>query len=765
MKKTLLFFFIILVLLILNIRGKWIIWWDITPFFYNMKSIWSNIFMWHTTSLLGGVALPGGNILSLIFTPIIYVLKFLFIKWEISWIIIWLLSTISCYQFFMYISKSNTNIALTITIFYLFSLGYNYLYVRGLFFTWMIIALIFFAARYLCIYLDSWDKKYLLYTFFISIFWAVTASNPGYYIPALLCLFFIWIWRKTKTQNTKRKWYLQWFLTFLITSFISLFSFVLFSLYNKSILHDQRNTVALTQWPLIKQRITSNLTQTFRWFNWDLWDTWWYDKSGNEYHPFAGYKMYKLFPWQIVSWVIVLLMIYGIIIIDKRYKKWYLFWLTVFIINLFFFKSSAAPFGYIFERLLNNIWAFSMFRSPHQKFGIVFVVSQCLMLYYILLSPSNRRSYRIISLTIIWYSLMMGYFWFNWTLISQINKIKIIPLSYEESAEYINNDFTIKRISLLPYNDSTWTNADFGYEGYSLFYYILPHKQLWNRNDIAFSSYNKLFMDKLWPILTNLTGNQTPWKLIDMMKSLNIDTIIYDWYTDRYPRFHYQENHTWTLAYIKQQWFILDKTFDKISIWRLPEKYRKSEVYINEKISFNKINPTKYIVDIKNLKQNQSLSFLQSFHPEWKLYPWTFKDISCDKDHQVNYSWDVTECISDHYKFFQWEELSYLWKVPVFDNTHKLVNEYANWWTIDARYIRQQFPKDSYQVNPDWSIDVKLVLYFRPQSRFYVWLGISGLTLLSLIMWLIRDSNKRRKTNRVIREIETGEYFIDKDKI
>ena len=63
---------------------------------------------------------------------------------------------------------------------------------------------------------------------------------------------------------------------------------------------------------------------------------------------------------------------------------------------------------------------------------------------------------------------------------------------------------------------------------------------------------------------------------------------------------------------------------------------------------------------------------------------------------------------------------NYLYEKPIFEETHHLVNDYANGRTLDADYIKKNFPKDYYKENPDGSIDVNLTLYFKPQSYFYL---------------------------------------------
>lgn len=171
-------------------------------------------------------------------------------------------------------------------------------------------------------------------------------------------------------------------------------------------------------------------------------------------------------------------------------------------------------------------------------------------------------------------------------------------------------------------------------------------------------------------------------------------------------------------------------------------------------LSFEKINPTKFRLFIKNIKNYQSLFFYEIYNTNWEIFLSSINpNESCTAKTFYENS-NLTECQHEE-KYFEGEELSYLWKKPIFDDTHKLVNEYANKWTIDPEYIKQNFSKEYYKENSDGSIDVEMVLYFKPQSYFYLGLIISGTTLLSCLGYLLYDWRKRRKLIKKEQRIDT----------
>jgi|GEM_PF-5989225 len=140
-------------------------------------------------------------------------------------------------------------------------------------------------------------------------------------------------------------------------------------------------------------------------------------------------------------------------------------------------------------------------------------------------------------------------------------------------------------------------------------------------------------------------------------------------------------------------------------------------------ITFRKINPTRYEVKVKNATSLFFLVFSESYHPKWKVYIET-------NNKQNNEKWEiiteylklhVKEARHDWYKFTP-RDIKYLFKKPLPEKYHLLVNGYANAWYIDPQKIG----------NSNFTI----TLYFWPQSLFYLGLFISGATLLGCLGYL-----------------------------
>lgn len=158
--------------------------------------------------------------------------------------------------------------------------------------------------------------------------------------------------------------------------------------------------------------------------------------------------------------------------------------------------------------------------------------------------------------------------------------------------------------------------------------------------------------------------------------------------------------------------------------WAILEQLVVSDDKINEPgVFFKRINPAKYIINIRGASAPFWLIFSESYHKKWTLFKNT-NSTAC-RTNLTNSS--VTEGI--HSSRFEIKDIKYLRKTPL-NARHFEVNGYANTWYIDPKY---------HETGENFS----LVLYFLPQSYFYLGLILSAAVcffsaLLILIAGLIR---------------------------
>jgi len=163
-----------------------------------------------------------------------------------------------------------------------------------------------------------------------------------------------------------------------------------------------------------------------------------------------------------------------------------------------------------------------------------------------------------------------------------------------------------------------------------------------------------------------------------------------------------------------------------------------SPIISSQNSLFTVVNPIKYKIQLRNVSKPRALSLLSSFNKDWKIFITKKSSWECVSE-VTHKSLNSKECVAG-VKFFEGEELSYLWKKPIFQGTHKLYNGYANTWTINSDYIKENFNNEYYSTNKDGSINFQLIIYYKPQSWYYLFMLISLVTIVLLSAYLIRKN-------------------------
>lgn len=159
----------------------------------------------------------------------------------------------------------------------------------------------------------------------------------------------------------------------------------------------------------------------------------------------------------------------------------------------------------------------------------------------------------------------------------------------------------------------------------------------------------------------------------------------------------------------------------------------------NSEIHYTINSNTNTSIKITRISGQINLIFLQNFHKQWFLKLEKF-----GKEDLCYNSIEYTEICSNKNTISLNDLYTFLNK-PVFEDSHTLVYDYANQWTIDPEYIKANFDKTYYKENSDGSMDIELTLYFKPQSYFYLGMIISITTLILCVVYLCFDMYKSKK--------------------
>ncbi len=190
----------------------------------------------------------------------------------------------------------------------------------------------------------------------------------------------------------------------------------------------------------------------------------------------------------------------------------------------------------------------------------------------------------------------------------------------------------------------------------------------------------------------------------------------------------------------------LIQTNNYFELYQVAKKYQKPLINIEQndyslfskQFTFQKINPTKYVFSGR-IYSGDKMLLNQSFSKEWKTFLQSKNIPKCEKIKDYNYQNNLYLECQNQDQILNFTDFKYLFEKPVFDTNREMANDYANSWIIDTNYIKQNFSSEFYQENSDGSLDVNLVIFFRPQIFTYLliftsFLGIS-ISTIYLIWW------------------------------
>ena len=405
---------------------------------------------------------------------------------------------------------------------------------------------------------------------------------------------------------------------------------------------------------------------------------------------------------------------------------------SVFLLFTFLAKGLSQPFGGFNFYLFDNTIFFKMFRDSLKWMTIPFLVIIVLMSNIFL--DNSKKWLKLIVVLFLLFNL------FPWTYNGLLGRLRAynVPNYYFALNDYYKNtaNRSNKRAVIL---DSEVGATSFEFD-------VKTKERMSLSNNIL------KFISPFPPVDLFSNGGGISFDYIknvfDNLKKVNKDLVAFQKLGATH--IYHQRDLTNPTDYNYTYKYFNKNTFGKIDVYEIKKEYILPKVFLsntseNTKLRFFKINPTKYTLSIKNIRDKLNLNFLYTIDRNWMLYL---------KQNPINFQCDLyenyknvktTECLNKP-SFFEGEEFSFLWKKSSFNNTQHLFNGYANSWTIDSKYIKSNFSKQYYTNNYDGSIDIELTLYFKPQSWFYLGLIISGLTLFGCLSYLVIYFVRSRKT-------------------
>jgi hypothetical protein len=430
-------------------------------------------------------------------------------------------------------------------------------------------------------------------------------------------------------------------------------------------------------------------------------------------------KLYSIVPLWVYSllFFIAYIFVFSLLMSNKKEKeKSFMFSIMILFLILI---SFSLGMNYITKNIFYYFWNYFPLSQYLKSFTQILNVAYIyfiILLYLFLLKTKLKKLILTFSILIILAMLL------TFIYIPSINRNLErgkIPSEYFELKKELDLDKSESRILRIPYVD---------YEYYG-----------WNNNKENF--FIKDFFKKSTVSLNSIEPSYNFLKdqndLTCFLLNNNFLYIIVNKDLVKYNR-----------VYLNIDYSYFKKIFNNLyfEVYIIRDEFKSPRIVSNN-LYFKSINNQKKNLYFNALGGNQEIYFLETYDSEWKLY--LIKNPSSDWCEPIAFynNTNTTEC-KHTMKFFEGDEFSYLWKKPLFDDSHTMIYDYANSWTIDPQYIIDNYPPEYYKLNEDGSIDIEMVLYFKPQSYFYLGLIISLTTLILCIAYLIYDFIKAKKLKR-----------------
>ena len=485
-------------------------------------------------------------------------------------------------------------------------------------------------------------------------------------------------------------------------------------------------------------------------------------------------------------------------LLKKKKNFYVLFFSVMTITMIFLAKGVHDPLGWFNKFLHQKILILSLYRSiewytPMIVLGYAYLLGEGSLLVYDFFKKRKNWLAGTFIMTLIIAIFIFNYpFWTGkvvhqgpWTGEMSYPYFVKIPSWYFEASDWINNQNDDFKIVSGP-SVTSYYCADWGYAGGELGIFLF-NKSIINNifgwggiKDISFSInsflVNKSFVkDDIFPLgqilgLVNAKYIALRYDAVDgwrnhiegadaylianqlkLREDISLEKTIgrIDFFKNNMflPHFYIPKNIIYSNGEIESLPDIISSEdyeirsgiyFDSSKLKEKENLKRAGEVGETTdkmpKITFVKINPTKYRVKIEGAKEPYTLVFSESFHEGWKAYISDQQSVISDQYGGIVASYfdgEVKE--GTHRNIFLDKNTFETWgKKPIPEEKHLLVNGYANSWYIT--------PEDAGAKE-----DYEIIIEFWPQRLFYIGLTISAFTLLGCLCYLVYDLYMKKK--------------------
>ncbi len=456
-----------------------------------------------------------------------------------------------------------------------------------------------------------------------------------------------------------------------------------------------------------------------------------FDFDGQLKNVFLNYYDYVL-P---LSLVFVVVLFIGLAkykqVLKMDEKNKFIFFFIAFLAALYFFTINVGVLKNIFL-FLGNIPGFSVFRNFIDKFSLGYIFIYAIFLTQCLFVIKRFFRFYLIFLVLVILVVIVNFIPIKQVVNRPVWRTNNIYQTVHFPKEYL--DFAKETGSKLPKTENvigfpqniasyaiiTEENGENAYVGTS------PFKFLTGVNDLSGTAS---YPSNISNLVVESIRKRDYERLLNLLEQVNVGYVMV---TRNIPD-EVKKSYLFDHEYLEFQDDELIRSISDRELVRSESgkyiiyKLKNSPKVIDStgEVSFEKINSVKYKVKIKNLDKQESLFFYETFNSGWKIFPG-------DKTYDNTVSGNIADIL-------------YLFKEPIFDESHLPIDPYGNKWAVDEDEVKNKIQSSSFVQNKDGSIDIIFTLYFLPQVYFYIGILMSAI-LLSMGFLYLYLSKKNEKS-------------------
>ncbi len=568
------------------------------------------------------------------------------------------------------------------------------------------------------------SRGYIFSVFLLVISFGAWHQFP-YWLPYLAILIvYVSYLLYTKGLSAKKTAYIL--LLYFFISLPSLFSIIF---YLVSIDLSSSNQGAYTQEVFLYANSQSNLLNTLSFIAGTNWGRVWF-WTGEQFYRYFDILSNNSF-FVLIRYVPISIFLISIYLISKSKELLGYLLSALIVIYYFVIPANSGPLGWLYSLGFQHSILFQIYRESHNKFIFPTIA---LISIVVFISVRNRSKLNTVILSLLSvYLASFVYIVSVFSVYSQDGFFKLPP-EYKKISDHIDSHSTVM---VLP-QYSTIQTFKYGHFGVNPIEYVIKNPTLIIYH-ILQSRFNNAFLDFVLNDFNlkrgygpSARGSKEAQFNEDTIINTNINYIVLDGNISGIPDINSDEFENLKNKISRLSQFRFKAKEGEILVYERKQEFRRS-VFLTKHAEYQKISPTKYVVRLNKVEDMASIIFLQSFDRGWKVYPIRFReDWTCGVIEKF-YEDEVKEChpLGGHKTL---DASSYISNGD-FVGSHLVYDGYANHWTMNMNEFIQNYPTSYYRKNPDGTIDVDLVLYYRPQMYLYIVFCLSLIGITFVTWW------------------------------